>query len=199
MSSKVTVMKSVQKYFLIGLTVGIAAVALLLGGLWLYQKEPRLGGPFTLIHEDKPWVFSENAKRVNLLYVGYAKCPDICPMALSYVAQAFRELPPETLSQLQFIFISVDAAHDSAEAVSTYAKQFNPTFIGLTGAQKDIDETIKLFGASYIVEENPKSYLGYSIAHTDKVFVLNKKGHVVGSIPSPRSTDEIIHKIKENL
>ena len=36
-----------------------------------------------------------------------------------------------------------------------------------------IDLAIKPFGASYMVEENPKSYLGYSIAHTDRIFVLN--------------------------
>ncbi len=192
-------MSSVQKQFGIAFSLALSVVALFFAGLWFYQKEPTLGGNFTLIHEGNSWTFSDHAKKINLLYVGYAKCPDVCPMALSYSAFALQKLNAEENANIQFVFISVDASHDTAENVSTYAKQFNTKFIGLTGKQEDIDNTIKLFGASYVVEENPKSYLGYSIAHTDKVFILNKKGHVIDSVPSPRSAEEIIIKIKEHL
>lgn len=192
-------MSSIQKHLGIAFSSAVVAVALFFGGLWFYQKEPTLGGNFTLIYEGRPWSFSENAKQLNLLYVGYAKCPDVCPMALSYSAFALQKLTPKEAAKIKFVFISVDAAHDTAENVSTYAKQFNEQFIGLTGSQEDIDKTIKLFGASYVVEENPKSYLGYSIAHTDRVFILNKKGQVIDSVLSPRSAEEIINKIKEHL
>lgn len=50
-----------------------------------------------------------------------------------------------------------------------------------------------------MLEKNPKSYLGYSIAHTDRLFFLNKKGYVIDSISNPRSADEILLKIKEHL
>lgn len=192
-------MSSVQKHLGVAFGLALVVVVLLFVGLWFYQKEPTLGGNFTLIHEGRPWTFSDHAKKLNLLYVGYAKCPDVCPMALSYSAFALQKLTPEENASIQFMFISVDAPHDTAENVSTYAKQFNAQFIGLTGTPEEIDKTIKLFGASYVVEQNPKSYLGYSIAHTDKVFILNKKGHVIDSIPSPRSSEEIIIKIKEHL
>lgn len=168
---------------------------------WIFAQNrgPTLGGDFTLTHEGRPWNLKENAKDINLLYVGYAKCPDVCPMALSYTSQAFKELSGDDLHHVQMIFISVDATHDTPESVSTYAKQFHPTFVGLTGKSEQIDQAIKLFGASYMIEENKKSYLGYSIAHTDRLYILNKKGIVLDTIPSPRSTEEIVQKIKENL
>lgn len=192
-------MNRIKKHLFIALAFGLTAILALYGALWFSQRAPELGGDFRLNHNGRIWIFSQNAKPLNLLYVGYAKCPDVCPMALSYAAQTLQELSPEEASQVQLIFISVDASHDTAESVATYARQFNPGFIGLTGSQPDIDKTIKLFGASYIVEENPKSYLGYSIAHTDRIFVLDRKGKVLDSISSPRSTDEIRIKIKEHL
>ncbi|UXR64411.1 SCO family protein [Bdellovibrio bacteriovorus] len=192
-------MKSFKKQMLMAFLAGVLALAALGAGLWFSQQGPRMGGDFSLIHEGAAWTFSDHAKPLNLLYVGYAKCPDVCPMALSFSAQAIKQLDSKDADRVQLIFISVDAKNDTAESVSTYAKQFNPSFVGLTGTQESIDQAIKLFGASYMVEQDPKSYLGYSIAHTDRIFILNKKGIVVDSIPSPRSADEIVQKIKENL
>lgn len=188
-----------KKQLLISFFIALCVLAGIFYWMWLSTQGPSLGGDFSLVHEDQPWKFSENAKDLNLLYVGYAKCPDVCPMALSYTAQAFQSLTPDERKNVQMIFISVDATHDTAESVSTYAKQFFPSFVGLTGTQESIDQAVKFFGASYMVEENAKSYLGYSIAHTDRLYVLNKKGRVIDTIPSPRSPDEIVQKIKENL
>lgn len=189
-------MISLKKQLFYSLTLGFILTGALFGFLWYSNRPPQLGGNFTLNHNGQPWAFSDHAKKLNLLYIGYAKCPDVCPMALSYSAQAIQQLSPGEAEKIQFIFISVDAAHDTAEAVATYAKQFHPHFIGLTGAQVDIDKAVRALGASYLVEENKNSYLGYSIAHTDRVFILNKKGYVIDSVPSPRSADEILVKIK---
>ncbi len=167
--------------------------------IWYARKAPDLGGDFSLVHRSQNWKFSESPKKLNLLYIGYAKCPDVCPMSLSVSGQAFKKLSPEELKHTRLIFISVDAEHDTPDAVANYAAQFNPEFIGLTGFEKDLRKTVDLFGASYMVEKNPKSYLGYSIAHTDKIFFLNYKGKVIDFIPNPRSANEIFYKIKEHL
>lgn len=192
-------MSSLKKQILYSLSLGLILTGSLFGFLWYTNKGPQLGGDFTLNHNGQPWSFSAHAKKINLLYIGYAKCPDVCPMALSYSAGAIQQLNPDESQKIQLIFISVDVAHDTAEAVATYAQQFNPQFIGLTGTQVEIDKTLKAVGASYLVEENKKSYLGYSIAHTDRIFILDKKGYVIDTVPSPRSADEILEKIKESL
>jgi len=177
----------------------IAALVLLTLVIWYAQKKPVIGGDFQLNFRGQQWIFDQNKKQINLLYVGYAKCPDVCPMSLSYSAQAFLKLTSEELNLVQLIFVSVDHENDTAENVADYAAQFFPRFIGLTGTKQQIDFTVNLFGASYILEKNPKSYIGYSIAHTDRIFILNNKGILIDSISSPRSADEIYNKIKENL
>lgn len=120
-------------------------------------------------------------------------------MALSFSAQAVQQLTEKEQKNMRMLFLSVDVDHDTPADVATYAEQFNKNFIGLTGSKEQVDSIVSLFKASYIVEENPKSYLGYSIAHTDRIFFLNKKGLVVDTLPNPRSAEEIVAKIKEHL
>lgn len=177
----------------------LTAVVVVAGLVWLKTREPQLGGDFTLSYREQPWTLSEKAKQLNLLYVGYVKCPDICPLSLSNSGQAFKKLNDDEKSKVQLAFISVDAAHDTPTNVADYAENFYSDFIGLTGTELEIKNAIDVFGASFMVEENPKSYLGYSIAHTDRLFFLDKRGNVIDSIANPRSVEEILTKIRGHL
>lgn len=189
-----------KKEFLIVVLISMALSALVVTGvIWYGSQRPSQGGDFTLIHRGQNWNLSQNAKKLNLVYVGYAKCPDVCPMSLSYASQAFRKLSAEDLEKIQFIFISVDAENDTAENVADYASQFFPQFVGLTGKKEDIDKTVFSIGASYMVEKDAKSYLGYSIAHSDRIFFLNKKGFVIDTLPGLRSDQALLEKLKEIL
>lgn len=174
------------------------AVVLISAFLWYANRTPVIGDNFTLRHLDSDWELKQKAKPLNILYVGYAKCPDVCPLSLSFSAQAFRQLSPKEQERVQLIFISVDHEHDTPQAVAEYASQFFPAFIGLTGSKEQIDKAIAPFGASYMLEKSD-SYLGYSIAHTDKLFFLDRDGHVLDTIPFPRSSELILEKIKEHI
>lgn len=188
-----TFFKAVTAAFLLTVIIGSAII-------WYSTKEPAYGGDFNLTYRAQPWKFSDQPKKINLLYFGYAKCPDVCPLTLSYVGSAFRKLTKEDLEKIRLIFVSVDQEHDKPDDVADYATNFFSEFIGLSGSsQKQIDEAIHLFPASYMVEKNPKSYLGYSISHTDRVFFLNKNGQVIDSVAGPRDFDSILTKIKEHL
>lgn len=167
--------------------------------LWFLQREQKIGGDFTLKDREASWTFLHHAKDLNLLYIGYAKCPDVCPMTLSVAAQAFQRLDVYELKKVNLLFLSVDYEHDLPADVADYASDFFPDFIGLTGSKKQIDQTVSLYGVNYIFEKTPNSYLGYSIAHPDRLFFLDNKGYVIGTISNPRSPDIILQSIKENL
>jgi protein SCO1/2 len=159
----------------------------------------RVGGNFELIHNSQNWNLEENGKPMNLLYFGYTKCPDVCPLTMSFASLAFRELSAKDLQKVQFIFVNLDFAHDKLENVEIYVTQFFADFIALTGTSEQIDKVINLFETSFTVEKNPQSYLGYSIAHPDRIFILNKNGILLDSILSPRSKEEVLNKIREHL
>jgi len=192
-----------KRFFFLCKSAGFALIILVLsyGVFQVYHSisGPKVGGDFTLNHRGQAWRFSQNARALNLLYIGYVNCPDVCPMSLSQVGQAMTEITETERSKIQLVFISVDAAHDTPEAVADYAAQFSNGFIGLTGSASEIKKAIDLFQASFIVDQTPKTYLGYSISHTDRLFFLNKKGFVMDSISNPRSATEILTKIKEHL
>jgi protein SCO1/2 len=181
------------------LVATIIVAAVFAYALWKFNQQPEYGGDFALTYQGQPWQFSADAKKLNLLYFGYVKCPDVCPMTLSYAGDAFKKLSADQAMMARFIFVSVDFAHDSPKSVADYATNFFPNFLGLSGSQQQIDKTIALFPASYMVEDNPKSYLGYSIIHTDKIFFLNKQGKVIDFVASPRDSQQILDKIKEHL
>ncbi len=185
------------RLFMIVITIGTIYFGFT---IWKTANGPTSGGDFTLTYRGQGWTFSSQPKKLNLLYFGYTKCPDVCPMSLSYAGDAFRMLKSDELSDVRFLFLSVDQAHDKPNDVADYAANFFPTFIGLSGSKEQIDKTIGLFPASYVLEENPKSYLGYSISHTDRIFFLNSKGVVIDSISgSKEGSDSIYKKIKENI
>lgn len=177
----------------------VCAAVVLAGVIWYIQREPPVGGDFELSYRGQPWKFSDQPKKLNVLYIGYAKCPDICPMTLSFAGQAFRSLTEEEKQKVRLLFLSVDRDNDRPEDVADYAAQFFPSFIGLSGSREQIDETVAKFHATYMVEKNPNSYLGYSISHADRLYFLNAKGQLIDTVSSPRSSELVLNAIRENL
>ncbi|MBO9667200.1 MAG: SCO family protein [Bdellovibrio sp.] len=189
-----------KKHILLSsLFAALLALAVLSGVIWYSNRQPELGGTFSANYNGQDWNFKDDARKMNLLYIGYAKCPDVCPMALSYTNQAINLLSDNERKNVRVIFLSVDVEHDTPAAVATYAQQFNPEFIGISGSRVIVDTIVNLFKASYVEEKDAKSYLGYSISHTDRIYFLNKKGIVLDTLPNPRSAESIVQKIRENL
>lgn len=187
-------------YYLKGLMISLAlALTLFAGFIWYATYQPPIGGDFKLTYKGKDWNFSDQARPLNILYVGYAKCPDVCPMTLSIAGRAFQQLNQKQRSQTRLLFLSVDVEHDNPIEVAHYASQFDPDFIGLSGSKKQVDFVTSLYNAHYIVEKNEDSYIGYSIAHSDKLFFLDRDGQLITSIASPRNPEIIVKTIKEIL
>ncbi|MFN8945596.1 MAG: SCO family protein, partial [Pseudobdellovibrionaceae bacterium] len=138
-------------------------------------------------------------KDLNLFYFGYTNCPDVCPLTLTYLTQAVKNLSAKDQDKIQVFFISVDYDKDTAASTANYAKAFHPLFHGFTGSKEQIDALIKQFHGSYVIEKNEKSYLGYSITHTDRVFFVNDKGKILNSIANVKSVESLANEIHEHL
>ena len=190
------------KYILraLGASVLLAAILVfVMMAVMKGQSEPSYGGDFTLSFRDQVWNFSNHTKKLNVLYIGYAKCPDVCPMSLSVAAQAFQKLSEKELKKVQLIFVSVDHENDTDIEVANYAQQFFAEFVGLSGSEEQIKKTVSQFYSSYLLEKDPNSYLGYSISHTDRLYFLNSKGMVMSTIPNPRDAGEVFKMIRTKL
>jgi protein SCO1 len=96
------------------------------------------GGPFELVdHNGAPRRDADFRGRFLLVYFGYTRCPDLCPLGLDAVVGALDLLGPEA-SRLQPLFVTVDPASDTPEALRRYLADFDPRLLGLTGSEAQV-------------------------------------------------------------
>jgi len=109
----------------------------------------------------------------SIVFFGYTSCPDVCPTTLAALAQVANSLEPDILNQVQFIFVSVDPERDSVEHLAQYIPFYHTDFIGLTGADEQLQKFSMSLGAVYIkvpADDN------YAISHSSTLFIIDPMG-----------------------
>lgn len=182
----------------IGLIVVSLAVVLGAAAWWLWP--PELHGVL-LQSPDRASDFSLSSSRGGqaklsdfrgkfvLLYFGYTSCPDICPMTLAQLLQVRMDLA-ERADEVQVLFVTVDPQRDTAERLALYLGNFDPTFVGLTGAPEEIDAVASQFGVYYEVRSNTGA-TSYLLDHTSTVAVIDPKGFLRMVFPSTATAEEM--------
>lgn len=133
-----------------------------------------------------------------MVFFGYTYCPDICPTTLSTLSGVVRKLQnnPQSLANIQVIFVSVDPQRDTPEVIEGYLKYFNEAFVGITGTQQDIDSLTRQFGAGYIKEPDttPGQYL---VSHTSSIFLVDPQGRLLASFSPPHDPNTIVDQFQQ--
>jgi protein SCO1/2 len=129
-----------------------------------------------------PFDFSAKTQGyVTLLFFGYTHCPDMCPLQMSTLAQAYRKLPPVIADRFKVVFVTTDPARDTPQVLRAWLDHFDKRFIGLTGSQAAIDAA----QVSAEMEPAKKSAVrpdgNYEVGHALFVFAYSKDNlaHVV--------------------
>ncbi|ADZ89881.1 SCO family protein [Marinomonas mediterranea] len=162
-------------------------------------KSTRLGGDFTLMTSEGPVSLSDFPNKMKLVFFGYTHCPDICPLTLANVKVALKQLPDDVRSQVQTIFISVDPKRDTPEHLSQYVHFFDPSFIGATDTQKNIDKVVKQYGAFYRFVDMPDSSMGYSVDHSAQLYLMGKDNKIKEYLFHDSSSEEIAETLKKAI
>ncbi|MFI8824148.1 SCO family protein [Streptomyces sp. NPDC053431] len=70
----------------------------------------------------------------TLIYFGYTHCPDVCPLTMSNIAIARKQLPKADQDKLQVVFVTTDPERDTAAELGKWLPAAgDPSFVGLTG------------------------------------------------------------------
>lgn len=137
---------------------------------------PKAAPDFTLTDQQgQPFTLSAQQGKVTVLFFGFTRCPDICPTELASLAAATRQLGDDA-KDVQVVFVTLDPERDSAERLSQYVANFDPSFKGLRGDKATIDPIVKEYGASYERRDLPGSALEYTIDHSTWTYVIDKAG-----------------------
>ncbi len=152
-------------------------------------EPPKPMPDFTLQSVSGPVTLSDFRGKYVVLYFGYTSCPDICPTISAALKAALNKLGLD--AQVQVIFVSVDYKRDTPEKVSNYMQNFRPDFIGLTGAQGEIDQVTQEFGIYYKLNDPDPATGAYLVDHTATILVLDRDGALVMTWSYDQQPNEI--------
>lgn len=116
-----------------------------------------VGGAFTLVTEEGEMVTEASwPDTYKLVFFGFTYCPDICPATLEKISIVLEDLG-ETADMITPLFITVDPARDTVEAMAGYMASYDPRIVGLTGSQAQIDQAIDAYKVYAARDENPQA------------------------------------------
>lgn len=117
----------------------------------------------------------------TLLFFGYTHCPDICPLQMSTIAQAFRKLPPATEARFKIVFVTTDPERDTPQVLRTWLDHFDKRFIGLTGSQPAIDAAQIAANLSPAKKSAVRADGAYEVGHAAFVlaYTTDNLAHVI--------------------
>ena len=115
----------------------------------------------------------ETEGKLTLLYFGYINCPDICPVHLAQIAESFDQLP-DVGREAEVVFVGVDRARDTPEAIREYLDTFDSRFVGLTGTDEELVAAQQAFGVPIATKVGDGD--DYTINHAAQVFAFAPDG-----------------------
>jgi len=114
--------------------------------------------------------------KVVVVFFGFTQCPDVCPTALTDLAEVKHLLGPQG-DKLQGIFVSVDPERDTPEVLKAYMANFDPGFLALRPTPAQLPQVAKEFKIFYkkVEGQTPTSY---TMEHSAGSYVFDTQGRV---------------------
>ena len=179
-------------------TAAAAAFAALLWSGLPTARAAAIGGPFQLVDHSGNAVTEESfGERYLLVYFGYAWCPDVCPTELLVIGQAVDALG-DLGDEVQPLFITVDPARDTVEALADYVPAFHPRLVGLTGSEEQVHEAAKAYRVYYRLNE-PDEDGSYLVDHTSYIYFMHPDGDYVTHFVFGQGPEKMAEVMRKHL
>lgn len=156
-----------------------------------------VGGPFQLVDQNGRAVDQTilNGKW-SLVFFGFTYCPDYCPTTLATLAAVEQELG-DAAKDLQVVFISVDPARDTPQALKDYLSSdgFPPGVIGLTGTPDQVAAAAKAYRAFF---EKVGEGEAYTMNHSLTIYLMGPDGRYRSSFAhdlGPERSAQLIKRV----
>lgn len=136
-----------------------------------------IGGPFTLVDTKGQTVTDTDVlTKPSLIYFGYTFCPDVCPMDMARNVEAV-DLLAEKGIDVTPVFITIDPARDTPDALADYATNMHPNLVALTGSDEQVRLASQAYKTFYQKQDTGDEY--YLMDHSTFTYlVLPEKGFV---------------------
>jgi protein SCO1 len=152
---------------------------------------------FSLTGDDgKPIDASAFKGKTVLVYFGYTHCPDVCPETMARLMQVLAKLPPKDAAQVRILFISVDPARDTPQALHEYVGAFDAQHArGLTGSDRQIESLARRYRVAYQMEKrDPRG--NYEVTHSSAVYIFDAQGRARLLATDHDTADAVAHDLR---
>ena len=160
----------------------------------------RFGGPFSLIdHTGKRVSDGDFRGRFMLVYFGFTRCTDTCPVDLPTMAQALDGLGP-LAKRVAPLFVTVDPVHDTPPVLAAYVAAFHPALIGLTGSEAQIAAAAKAYKVHRRKLTQPHHGHGeYAVDHGSLTYLMDREGRFLTLLPHKTGPERMVAVLRTYL
>lgn len=151
----------------------------------ILYPSPQALASFELTQADgRPFGLAELKGHWTVAFFGFTHCPDICPTTLATFKQVWAKLPAATRAgKVQFLFVSVDPARDTADKLGAYVKFFSPEFLAASGDDSQLTTLTRSLGLVYARVDDGKG--GYSVDHSAAAVIIDPNARRAGLFRPP--------------
>ena len=147
--------------------------------------------PFALRRDGVPTFDNESLTgRWSLVFFGFTRCPDICPLTLQLLADARAQLDTRGSGGVspQIVLVSVDPTFDTPDRLAAYAAHFGDDVIGVTADDDSLAAFAQQLGVLYQRVDLGEG--AYTLDHSGAVLLIDPDGawRAVFSPPLVRDT-----------
>lgn len=139
---------------------------------------PDLAFHMTRTSDGKPVTAADYRGKIVVLYFGFTRCTDTCPLTMSNMALVMRRMGP-LAARMRVLFVTVDLGYDTVARLKTFLARFGtpPQIDGLYGTPAELAALAHRCDVSYAAPSGPNSPDPVSrIRHTSLVYVFGPHG-----------------------
>ena len=139
----------------------------------------------------------------SILFFGFTHCSEICPAAMSMLAQAKKMAAEQNVEFPPVFLISVDPERDDLAALAKFVTAFDKDFTGVTGDPEAIKALSLQLSVIYMRAQPEKSDGSekvnaddYQVDHSATMLLINPEGSLQAFINAPHTPAKILQDIK---
>lgn len=111
----------------------------------------------------------------RVVFFGYMRCPDFCPMTLVSHHRA-KVLLGDLSEQVKFVLVSVDSDRDTPDALQRYLLNFDPDFVGFSADDETLNRIQSDYDFYYERRMDAGSRAVYTIDHSTRSYLIDPDG-----------------------